>query len=71
VVLMALALPAIWRYVAFMRREHSAYLHMRFDLLYSIYVAFVLACIVNHARLAYRAMRPADDVEAVIPPVDA
>src|SRR5678815_1029666 len=37
VVLMALSLPATWHYVAFMRREHSAYLGMRFDVLYSIY----------------------------------
>src|SRR5438552_14094163 len=28
VVLMALSVPATWRYVAFMRREHSAYLGM-------------------------------------------
>jgi len=34
-------------------------------------VAFVLACIVNHGRLAYRALRPADEVEAAIPPDDA
>jgi len=71
IVLFVISLPATWRYVAFMKREHSAYLHMRFDLLYSIYVAFVLACIVNHGRLAYRALRPADEVEAAIPPDDA
>jgi len=55
VVLMALSLPATWRYVAFMRREHSAYLGMRFDVLYSIYVVFALACIVRQARVAWRA----------------
>jgi C4-dicarboxylate transporter DctQ subunit len=57
VVLMALSLPATWRYVAFMRREHSAYLGMRFDVLYSIYVVFALACIVRQARVAWRAWR--------------
>jgi len=57
VVLMALSLPATWRYVAFMRREHSAYLGMRFDVLYSIYVVFAFACIVRQARLAWRAWR--------------
>jgi C4-dicarboxylate transporter DctQ subunit len=62
IVLLAWSLPATWKYVTFMKREHSAYLHMRFDLLYSIYLVFALACIVNHVRLAYRALRPADDV---------
>ena len=57
IVLLAWSLPATWKYVTFMKREHSAYLHMRFDLLYSIYLVFVVACIVNHARLAYRAVR--------------
>ena len=57
VVLMALSLPATWRYVAFMRREHSAYLGMRFDILYSIYVVFALACIVRQARAAWLAWR--------------
>src|SRR4051795_10876715 len=36
IVLIALSLPATWRYVVFMKREHSAYLQMRFDYLYSI-----------------------------------
>jgi TRAP-type C4-dicarboxylate transport system permease small subunit len=62
VVLLAWSLPAAWKYVTFMKREHSAYLHMRFDLLYSIYLVFAVACIVNHARLAYRALRPAGDI---------
>jgi TRAP-type C4-dicarboxylate transport system permease small subunit len=57
VVLMALSLPATWRYVAFMRREHSAYLGMRFDVLYSIYVIFAVVCIVRQARVAWRAWR--------------
>jgi TRAP-type C4-dicarboxylate transport system permease small subunit len=55
VVLMALSLPATWRYVAFMRREHSAYLGMRFDVLYSIYVIFAVVCIARQARVAWRA----------------
>ncbi|MEO7335651.1 MAG: TRAP transporter small permease [Caldimonas sp.] len=57
IVLMALSLPATWHYVAFMRREHSAYLGMRFDYLYSIYVLFALVCIVRQARVAWRAWR--------------
>ena len=59
IALMALSLPATWRYVAFMRREHSAYLGMRFDYLYSIFVLFMLACIVRQAHVAWRAWRGA------------
>lgn len=58
VILLAWSLPATWKYVTFMKREHSAYLHMRFDLLYSIYLVFAVACIVTHARSAWRALRP-------------
>src|SRR5664279_146925 len=57
IVLIALSLPATWRYVAFMRREHSAYLGMRFDYLYSIYVLFAVVCIARQARVAWRAWR--------------
>jgi C4-dicarboxylate transporter DctQ subunit len=53
VVLLLISLPASWRYVLFMKREHSAYLHMRFDFLYSVYLIFALACIVKHIRLAW------------------
>ena len=57
VVLLAWSLPATWNYVTFMKREHSAYLHMRFDLLYSIYLVFAVACIVRHVVLAWQALR--------------
>jgi TRAP-type C4-dicarboxylate transport system permease small subunit len=61
VVLLVWSLPATWKYVTFMKREHSAYLHMRFDLLYSIYLVFAVTCIANHARLVYRTLRPVDE----------
>ncbi len=57
IVLMVLSLPATWHYVAFMRRERSAYLGMRFDYLYSIYVLFALVCIARQARVVWRAWR--------------
>jgi C4-dicarboxylate transporter DctQ subunit len=57
IVLLALSLPATWRYVVFMRREHSAYLGMRFDYLYSIYLLFALVCIARQVRVAWRAWR--------------
>ena len=57
ILLLAISLPASWNYVSFMKREHSAYLHMRFDFLYSIYVMFAAACIVRHAQLAWNSIR--------------
>ena len=56
-VLFAISLPASWNYVIFMKREHTAYLHMRFDFLYVVYLLFAVAVIVRHARLAWRAVR--------------
>jgi TRAP-type C4-dicarboxylate transport system permease small subunit len=55
ILLLAISLPATWQYVVFMKREHSAYLHMRFDVLYSIYLIFAVACIVRHALLVWKA----------------
>lgn len=61
VVLLLWSLPATYLYIAFMKREHSAYLHMRFDVLYSIYLAFAIATIIRQVYLAYRVVVPARD----------
>ncbi len=45
VVLYAAALPATWAYVTFMKVERTAYLKVRFDVLYAIYLVFVVAVI--------------------------
>ena len=65
VVLFIIAFPATWKYVLFMRREKSAYLGMRFDFLYFIYVIFAVACIVKHTVMAWNALRGKP-----IPPAD-
>ena len=57
IVLLVWSLPASWRYVAFMKREHSAYLRMPFDYLYSIYLIFAVAIIARQARLVWLAWR--------------
>ena len=57
VILFVVSLPASWNYVLFMKREKSAYLGMRFDYLYSIYIIFSVACIVKHAWIAWNAFR--------------
>lgn len=59
VLLFLVSLPASWNYVTFMKREHTAYLHMRFDFLYAVYVIFALAIIVKHVGLAWRAIKGA------------
>lgn len=70
IVLMALSLPATWHYVTFMRREHSAYLGMRFDYLYSIYLLFAVVCILRQARVAWQAWRGTTPAITAGPPED-
>jgi C4-dicarboxylate transporter DctQ subunit len=57
VVLFAIALPAVISYVTFLKVERSAYLGIRLDYLYSIYIVFSVAVIVRYAALAWRAIR--------------
>ncbi|MEP6943297.1 MAG: TRAP transporter small permease subunit, partial [Betaproteobacteria bacterium] len=66
VILLLISLPATWNYVTFMKREHTAYLHMRLDVMYSVYIIFVLACLVRHVDIAWRAVvgRPQADEDA-------
>ncbi len=57
VALFTWSLPAVIDYVSFMRVESTAYLKIRFDLLYSIYVVFAIAMIVRHLWLCTLAIR--------------
>ena len=57
IVLFAIALPAVVGYVMFLKVERSAYLGIRLDYLYSIYVVFSVAVIVRYAALTWRALR--------------
>jgi C4-dicarboxylate transporter, DctQ subunit len=63
VVLFVVSLPASWNYVLFMKREKSAYLGMRFDYLYFIYIIFAVACIVKHGWIAWNAFRGRESPE--------
>jgi TRAP-type C4-dicarboxylate transport system permease small subunit len=56
VVLYAMSLPAVVDYVTFMKVEKTAYLKIRFDYLFSIYVVFVVAVIVRYVYLGWRAL---------------
>jgi C4-dicarboxylate transporter DctQ subunit len=54
--LYAISLPAVFDYVTFMKVEKTAYLDIRFDWLYSIYIVFVIATIIRYLWLSWRAM---------------
>lgn len=54
--LYAISLPAVFDYVTFMKVEKTAYLKIRFDWLYSIYIIFVVATIVRYLWLSWQAV---------------
>lgn len=55
VAMYGVSLPAVVDYVTFMKVESSAYLKIRFDFLFSIYVVFAVAAIVRYVWLCCRA----------------
>jgi TRAP-type C4-dicarboxylate transport system permease small subunit len=64
-VLYGASLPKTIDYVTFMKVEKTAYLKLRFDWAYSIYLVFLIAILVRYVWLVWRALRgapePADD----------
>jgi len=60
----AISLPAVIDYVGFMKVQKTAYLKIRFDYLYSIYVVFVLAMIVRYLWLGWYAIWGTDEAKA-------
>lgn len=54
----AISLPATISYIAFMKIERSAYLDIRFDYLFSIYILFACATIGRHSLILWRSVRP-------------
>jgi TRAP-type C4-dicarboxylate transport system permease small subunit len=57
IALYLVSLPAVASYVSFMKVEKTAYLKVRFDYLYSIYIVFVIATVVRYVWLGWRALR--------------
>jgi TRAP-type C4-dicarboxylate transport system permease small subunit len=51
------SLPAVFDYVTFMRVQATAYLKIRFDYLFSIYVIFAVAVIVRYLWILWNALR--------------
>jgi TRAP-type C4-dicarboxylate transport system permease small subunit len=58
--LFLLSLPAVWDYVTFMAIQRTAFLRIRYDWLFSIYVVFAVAIIIRYAWLAALAARGHD-----------
>lgn len=56
IVLYAISFPAVLDYVRFMKVEKTAYLKIRFDWLFSIYVVFVIAIIIRYLWLSWQAV---------------
>jgi C4-dicarboxylate transporter, DctQ subunit len=57
VILYAASLPATYQYVSFMKVEKTAYLKIRFDWLFSIYLVFVLAVLARYLWILSRLVR--------------
>jgi TRAP-type C4-dicarboxylate transport system permease small subunit len=55
--LFSISLPAVIDYVTFMKVESTAYLKIRFDFLYSVYIIFAVAMIIRYLWLAVQAVR--------------
>jgi C4-dicarboxylate transporter, DctQ subunit len=58
-VLYGMSLPAVVDYVTFMKVQSTAYLKIRFDLLFSIYVIFAVAILIRYAWILWQALRGA------------
>ena len=56
-VLYGMSLPAVVDYVTFMKVQSTAYMKIRFDLLYSIYVIFAVAVLIRYAWILWWALR--------------
>jgi TRAP-type C4-dicarboxylate transport system permease small subunit len=55
--LYAISFPAVFDYVSFMKVESTAYLKLRFDWVFSIYVIFVIAIIIRYLWLSWQVLR--------------
>lgn len=65
VLLYAVSFPASIDYVTFMKVEKAAYLKIRMNWVYSIYIAFVAAVLVRYLWLSWQALRgrTGDDID--------
>jgi TRAP-type C4-dicarboxylate transport system permease small subunit len=69
--LYAIAVPATVEYVRFMKVERTAYLKIRFDYLFSVYVLFLVAIIARYVWILFRLVRGTAPLEADSPPASS
>jgi TRAP-type C4-dicarboxylate transport system permease small subunit len=55
--LYTVSFPAVFDYVTFMKVQNTAYLEIRFDWLFSIYLVFAVAVILRYIWLSWQALR--------------
>jgi TRAP-type C4-dicarboxylate transport system permease small subunit len=60
VLLFLISLPAVIDYVTFMKVQRTAYLQIRFDFFFSVYVLFAVAAIVRYLWIGWRALLRGD-----------
>ncbi len=63
VALYLVSLPAVWDYVTFMKVQRTAYLRIRYDWLYSIYVIFAVAVVARYLWIGWYALLRGDPTE--------
>ncbi len=64
IALYSLSMPAAVDYVTFMKVQKTAYLDIRFDWLFSIFLIFSVASILRYLWLGWQALRQAPDAAA-------
>jgi TRAP-type C4-dicarboxylate transport system permease small subunit len=57
IVLYGISFPAVLDYVTFMKVEKTAYLKLRFDWVYAIYIVFVVAILIRYLWLSFQVLR--------------
>jgi hypothetical protein len=63
IALYGVSLPAVVDYVTFMKVQRTAYMGIRFDYVFAIYVLFAVATILRYAWILWTALRrPAADI---------
>lgn len=61
-----LSFPAVLDYVTFMKVQSTAYLDIRFDYVFSIYIIFALAIIIRYLWLLWAALRNRSADEKIV-----
>jgi len=60
VILYSASLPATLKYIIFMKVEKSSYLHIRMDVLFSIFAFYVVAVVVRYVWILWHLLRGKD-----------